>query len=141
MHKIFRTSMCWIISKINSKSTALSGKLHTSYVVMLFLCLIPLTFALGEKNPLKPVEVWMLKRDPRLQTRWGLCPKDNCTTKNQRTEEKRQQFVLTSRIFLSLHYSDLGLEKCYEVLNWKALWDYKKQLRNTFKRKAFSRAN
>lgn len=69
------------------------------------------------KNPLKPVDVWMLKRDPRLRTRWGLCPKDNCTTKNQHTEEERQQFVLTSRIFLSLHYSDLGLEKCYEVLN------------------------
>lgn len=28
---------------------SLSGKLHTSYVVMPFLCLIPLTFALREK--------------------------------------------------------------------------------------------
>lgn len=83
----------------------------------------------------------MLKRDPRLKTRLVLCPKDNYTTKNQHSEEEKQKFVLTSRIFLSLHYSDLRLEKCYEVLNWKALWDYKKQFRNTFKRKAFSIAN
>lgn len=69
------------------------------------------------KNPLKPVEVWMLKGDPRLKTRWVLCPKDNCINKNKHTEEERQKFVLTSRIFLSLHCSDLRLGKYYEVLN------------------------